>query len=180
MINKKEKINAINKERSGINSKTNFFLKFIVFIVIAIMIFNLLYCNLYKSLAYIVKINGNVPQLDNYNGVIIANNKHNYFTLNLFFNKPLDKSVVGLYYYENEEYKIINASTISKLVYDSTLFPKAHIILQYDELSNDHEDSIMNKILKNKEQLFLCISYNDNNIDKLPTGENCYKLDFVK
>ena len=168
MINKKEKINAINKERSGNNSKTKFFLiKFIIFIIIAIMVFSLLYCNLYKRVAYLIKINGNVPHLDNYNGVIIANNKHNYFTLNLFFNKSLDKSVVGLYFYENEKYQIINASTVSNLVYDSTLFPIAHITLQFDELPNNNENSIMNKILKNKDQLFICISYNDNSIDRL-------------
>ena len=155
--------------------------KFIIMSIITSLIFGIIIYGMFKPTYYILQVNTGFDY--NYaSGVLTHNTFKGTFYLNVNFDNPANHCTVGLFIYD-EELKKLNLLEASNKENDTEecgaiQTPSGHLITNKIFMRKEKSTAngnIITKMIKNKENTYLCIS--KNNIENL-TIEDCHKIEF--
>lgn len=155
--------------------------KLIIVSVIASLIFGLIIYGLFNPKYYTLQVDTG----SNYNfadGILVANFWKGSFYLNVNFDNPNEYCTVGLFIYEKntDELKLLESTSRFSDTGEcqAVQTPSGYSITNRTFMRREksfHNGNIVNQMVKNKENTYLCISKNES-----LTIEDCYKVKFKK
>lgn len=155
--------------------------KLIIVSIIVIMIIVFIGYMLFKPEYYLLSVKTNKTLYDYADGILVKNFWKSSFYLNVNFDDPNDHCMVGLFIYEpeNDNLKLLEAFSGSDTGECQAIMTTSGYSVTnkgfYRIEKSFHNGNIINQMLENKENTYLCIS--DYDIYRT-TIEDCYKVEF--
>jgi len=149
---------------------------FLILYLIILFIVGFIIYFVIKPQYYNLNVNMKKGDYDNAEGILVNGFFQDTFYLNVNFDNPNDHCSVGLFIEEDSKMKTLySKQSCGAIKTESGYFITNELFSKIEK--RNQNGNIIDKMLKNKNNIYLCVSKNDlDNIDK----NDCYQVVFIE